>query len=118
MLYITYTPDGRGDVLDTVVYQNVRLSEVTVTDIPDSDHLPTMFSILNPARTREASDPIEKLREWQVFQSLASELISPNIQIYFSNEADKAAHDFSASIASAYRLSIKNYNFRPETQNT
>jgi hypothetical protein len=27
-----YTPDGRGDVLDTVVHQNVRLSEVTVAD--------------------------------------------------------------------------------------
>jgi hypothetical protein len=83
MLYSTYTPDGRGNVLDIVVHQNVRLSEVIVTDILDSDHLPIMFSILNPARTREALDPIEKkkLRKWQVFQSLASELISPNIQI-------------------------------------
>jgi hypothetical protein len=27
-----------------------------------------------------------------------------NIQIHSSNEADKAAHDFAASIASTYRL--------------
>jgi hypothetical protein len=31
-----YTPDGRGDVLDIVVYQNVRLSEFIVTDTLDS----------------------------------------------------------------------------------
>jgi hypothetical protein len=33
-----YTLDGRGDVLDIVVHQNVGLSEVIVTDILDSDH--------------------------------------------------------------------------------
>jgi hypothetical protein len=48
------TPDGRGDVLDIVVHQNVRLSEVTVTGIQDSDHVPIMFSILDPVRTRGA----------------------------------------------------------------
>jgi hypothetical protein len=67
MLFTPYTPDDRGNVLDIVVHQNVRLTEVTVTDILDSDNLPIMFSILNPARTREALDPVEKLREWQVF---------------------------------------------------
>jgi hypothetical protein len=40
-----------------------------------------------------------------MFQILASELISPNIQIHSSNEADKAAQDFAASIASAYMIS-------------
>jgi hypothetical protein len=82
-----YTPDGRDDVLDTVVHQNVRLSEVTVTDILDSDHLPIIFSILEPVRMREALDPVEKLTDWEQFQSLASELISPNIQIHSSNDA-------------------------------
>jgi hypothetical protein len=42
-----YTPDGRGDVLDIVVHQNVRLSEVIVNDILPSDHLSIMFSILD-----------------------------------------------------------------------
>jgi hypothetical protein len=54
-----YTPDGRGDALDTVVYQIVRLSEVTVTDILDSDQLPILFRIMDPVRTRKALDPVE-----------------------------------------------------------
>jgi hypothetical protein len=35
---------------------------------------------------------------------LASELISPKIQINSEEEADKMAHDFTASIALAYRI--------------
>jgi hypothetical protein len=42
-----------------------------------------------------------------LFKSLGSELISPNIQIHSSTEADKAAHDFAAPIALAYRLSTR-----------
>jgi hypothetical protein len=38
------------------------------------------------------------------FQSLASELISPGIEINSGVEADKAARNFTGSIASAYRL--------------
>jgi len=33
-----YSPSGNGDVLDIVVHQNVRLSEITVSDTLDSDH--------------------------------------------------------------------------------
>jgi hypothetical protein len=57
-----YTPDGRGDVLDTVIHQNVRLPEVSVTDILNSAHLPIMFSILDPVRTKEDLHPVEKFR--------------------------------------------------------
>jgi Tfp pilus assembly PilM family ATPase len=42
-----------------------------------------------------------------LFQSLASELVSPNILIYYSSEVYKAARDFAASIATSYRLSTK-----------
>jgi hypothetical protein len=70
-----------------------------------------MFRILGPVRTREASDPVQKLTDWELFQSIASELIFPNIQICFSNEADKAARDFPVSIAVAYMLSTKNLLF-------
>jgi hypothetical protein len=35
-----YSPAGNGDVLDIVVHQNVRLSEVIVSDVLDSDHFP------------------------------------------------------------------------------
>jgi hypothetical protein len=62
-----YKPDGRGDVLDTVVHQNVQLSEVTVTDTLDSNHVPIMFSILYPVKMREALDPVEKLTDWELF---------------------------------------------------
>jgi hypothetical protein len=68
-----YTLDGRGDVLDIAVHQNARLSETTVTDILYSDHLPIMFSILDPVRTMEVSDPAEKIRDWELLQSLAYE---------------------------------------------
>jgi hypothetical protein len=66
-----------------------------------------MFSILHPVRTREALDPVEKLTDCELFQSLAPELISQNIKIHSSNEADKAACDFAALIASAYRISTR-----------
>jgi hypothetical protein len=49
-----YTFDGRGDVLDNVLHQNVRIPEGIVTNILDSDHIPVMFRILNPVRPREA----------------------------------------------------------------
>jgi hypothetical protein len=62
-----------------------------------------MFSILDPV-TRQALDPIEKLIDWEMFQSLVSELISPDIQIQSSNEADKTARVFAVSRASAYRI--------------
>jgi hypothetical protein len=42
-----FVPDGTGDVLDNVVHQNVRPSEVTILNIRDSDHLPITFSILD-----------------------------------------------------------------------
>jgi hypothetical protein len=46
-----------------------------------------------------------KNSDWEGFQNLASELISPKIEIASEVEVDKAARDFTASIASAYRLS-------------
>jgi hypothetical protein len=45
------------------------------------------------------SDPTEKFTDWERFQSLASELISPKVEINKRLEAD-----FTASIPSAYRL--------------
>jgi hypothetical protein len=82
-----YSPVGNGDVLDIVVHKNIRLSNVIISDILDSDHLPLIFHIL------------------ERFQSLTSNLISPRIEINSGAEADKAARAFTASIASAYRLS-------------
>jgi hypothetical protein len=41
---------------------------------------------------------------WELCQSLSTELLSPNNDIYSYNEADKSACYSEASIASAYRL--------------
>jgi hypothetical protein len=96
-----YSPTGNGEVPDTVVHQNIIVSDVISSDILDSDHLPIIFHILDHAKFRNLLEPIEKFTDWDRFQSLASELIPPRIEI----NAGKAARDFTASIASAYNLS-------------
>jgi hypothetical protein len=39
-----FDSDGRGDVLDIVVHKDIRLSEVRVLDIMDSDHHQSCFA--------------------------------------------------------------------------
>jgi hypothetical protein len=78
-----------------------------VSDILDSHHLPIVFYILDHDKIRNISEPIEQITDWNRYQSLASELITPRIQINPGVEADKAGRDFAASIASAFRLSAK-----------
>jgi hypothetical protein len=87
-----------------VVHRNVQLSAVTVFDVLDSDHLPTYFHILDHVRATDISAPVENHRDWERLRSPAPELISPLIHIHNSEEAGKAARNFTASIASAYRL--------------
>jgi hypothetical protein len=94
-------------VFEIVVHKNVRLSEVIVSDILDSDHLPIIFHLLDLVKSRNLSEPVYNFTDWELFRSLAFELVSHNIQIYSSNEADKAAGDFAASISSAYRVSTR-----------
>jgi hypothetical protein len=91
-------------VLDIGVQQNIWVLEVIVFDILDSDHLPIIFHILDHVKIRNLSDPIENFTDWERFQSLASELISPKIEITSEVEADKSALDFTAYTSSAYRL--------------
>jgi hypothetical protein len=102
-----FVSDKRGDVLDIVVHKDVRLSEVRMLDIMDSDHLTIMFCILDHVKAREILDPVEKFTDLERFKSLASALVFPRIEINLCTEADKAARDFAASIASAYRLSTR-----------
>jgi hypothetical protein len=100
-----YSPAGNGNVLVIVVHRNFQLSEVIVSDILDSDHL-LMFSTwcimleVGIFRTR-----LTKFTDWERFQSLASELISPRIKINSEEEAYIASRDFIASIPSTCRLS-------------
>jgi hypothetical protein len=65
---------------------------------------PIVFHILNHVKMRNLSEPIEKFTYWDRFQSLACELISPQIELNSGAEAAKETRDFTASIASAYRL--------------
>ena len=75
------------------------------SDILDSDHLPVIFHILDHVTTRNPSAYLEKFMDWDRFQSLTSELISPKLKINSEVEADKAARDFTGSKASAHKLS-------------
>jgi hypothetical protein len=72
---------GNGDVLDIVVHKNIRISNVTVSDNLDSDHLPIVFHFLDLVRTIEDSEALEKFTDWEQFQNLTSNLISPNVSI-------------------------------------
>jgi hypothetical protein len=100
-----YSPAGKGDTLDIILHKHVRLSEVIVSDILDSDHLTIVFHLLDHIRTRNRSGPVDKFTDCERFQKQASELISPKIQINSGEEAHKATRDITASISSAYRLS-------------
>jgi hypothetical protein len=88
---------GNGDVLDIVLHKNIRLSNVIVSDILDSDHLLIIFHILDHVRTKNVLTPFEKFTDLERFQSLASNLISPRIEIHSGAEADKAARLYSLS---------------------
>jgi hypothetical protein len=100
-----YTPSGNGDVLDIVLHRNVRITDENILEILDSDHLPILFHMLDHVSTRDISAPVEIHTVWEGFQSLASDLISPRTQIHTYEDAEEAARNFAASIASAYRLS-------------
>jgi hypothetical protein len=47
-----YSPLGNEDILDIVVHKNIRLSNIIVSDILDSGHLPVIFHI--PTSWKEA----------------------------------------------------------------
>jgi hypothetical protein len=55
------SPAGNGDVLDIVVHQNIRLSRMIISDILDSDHLPVVFNRPIHVKTKNLSEPVEKL---------------------------------------------------------
>jgi hypothetical protein len=66
-----------------------------------------MFCILDHIKVKDILDQVEKFTDWERFQSLASALVSPRVEINLCIEADKAARDLAAFTASAYRLSTK-----------
>jgi exonuclease III len=53
-----YSPVGNWDLLAIAVHKNIRLSDVTVSEVLESDHLPIMFHILDHVRTKQISKPL------------------------------------------------------------
>jgi Mg/Co/Ni transporter MgtE len=80
---------------------------VTVSDALDSDHLPVMFHILDHVSAGDIFAHVEIHTDWELFRSLASDLISPTIKIHTADDSEGAAGNFAASVASAYRLSTR-----------
>jgi hypothetical protein len=66
------------------------LSDVTVSDILDSDHLPVLLHILNHVIARDILAPVKVHTDWERFPSLDSEIISPKILIVTIDEAEEA----------------------------
>jgi hypothetical protein len=56
-----YSLAGNVDILDIVTHKNIRLPDVSVSDILDSDHLPIIFCLLEHVKVRNLSKPSEKL---------------------------------------------------------
>jgi hypothetical protein len=99
-----YSTMGNGDVFDIVVHQNVWLSDVILTS-----WTPITFQSFSTYRIMLQQlifwTQLKKFTDWERFQNLASDLISPRLQITSRVEGDKVACDFTAYIALAYRLS-------------
>jgi hypothetical protein len=58
-----YFPVGNRDVLDIVVHKNIRISNVIVSEILDSDHLLIVFHILDHVTSIKVPEPFEKVRD-------------------------------------------------------
>jgi hypothetical protein len=84
---------------------SIRVSDIIDSDILDLDHLPITFHILDHVKSRHISDPVEEFTNWERFQSLVSDSVSPRIEIKSEKEAYNPALDFTTSVAPACRLS-------------
>jgi hypothetical protein len=107
-----YSPAGNSEVLDIDVYTNVRLSEIIISDILDSDHLPIVFHLLDHVTIGNFSDMVDKSTDWEQFLNLVSEITLLRIQNNLGEEADEAVRDFAAPVASAYRLPKNKLTFK------
>jgi hypothetical protein len=94
-----FSPAGNGEVPNIMVHKTVRVSINVVSNILDLDNVPIVFQLLDLLRTNNPSDPVDKFTDWQRFQNLTSEIISPRIQINSGTENEKAAGNFIFSTA-------------------
>jgi hypothetical protein len=70
-------------------------------NILDSDHLLIMVNILDHVKAKDVLVLVEEFTDWEQFQSMISDLVSPRIKISAREEAGKVARNLAASIASA-----------------
>jgi hypothetical protein len=71
--FLHYMPDISG-VLNNAVHHRDWFSEVIIVDILHTDHRP----IILIGTREETSVTVEKLADWELFQSLFSEITSPD----------------------------------------
>jgi hypothetical protein len=100
-----YSHAVSGDVLDIVVYQSIRVSDVIVSDIMGSDHLTIVFHILVKLKLGISRNLLKNLQYWSGFKALPQNKFLLESKLTRGVEADKAARDFTAFNASACRLS-------------
>jgi hypothetical protein len=87
------------------VKHNIRLPVVIIYDILDSDQLQIVFQVLDHVKTKKLYEPVENFTDWERFQRLASDLISPKFEIDPKEEADKALAGFPHG---PYLINIEN----------
>jgi hypothetical protein len=79
---------------------SIRFSAGILSGILNSGHLQILFNILDHDKNL-----LKKFTAWERFRRFASDSISPKIETNSREEAEKVACNFTASIASACRLS-------------
>jgi hypothetical protein len=103
--FIHYSQSGTGDVLDMVIHNRIILPNILDSAIFVSDNILIILQILVHVRRKKFLELRKNWTDWKRFQSLTSNFISSRNEINSGVEADKAACDFTASVASTYRLS-------------
>jgi hypothetical protein len=66
-----------------------------------------MLSNVGPVKKKEALDAVERLTDWELFQSFACELISPNIQMHLIKQT-----------VTLQPLQLRHTEYRLEIRNT
>jgi hypothetical protein len=106
-----YFPTENADVLVIVVHQNIRLSQIIVSDILKTDHFPIAFHILHHAITKKLSESLNKSTDGERSQRHDSNSILPRLEISSGRRGrtNKAASEITTSTVMAYRLSASKF---------
>ena len=82
---------GTPDVLDVVLYKNVRIMTDVLTDnVLNSDHLPIIFEIDSQLFTSNTTDFTEKLYNWDIYKKSLHSVIQIPRHLSSKEEIDNA----------------------------